>query len=149
MRRYPQITQMKPAATASDLRDLWVSAGICVVSALFETAGPEVRVLHPWILLTSVGLVEWAGRGGAGCLFHGVDHSYEPDFLVRLTNGLTVLLEIKGFENNQDRAKHDAARRWAKAVNNWGQLGQWAFHVCKNPQVLGKELEHLAMPREA
>ena len=74
--------------------------------------------------------------------FLGVDHGYEPDFLVRLTNGLTLLLEIKGFEDNQDRAKHDAARRWVMAVNNWGQLGQWAFHVCKNPQVLGRELAH-------
>jgi hypothetical protein len=27
-----------------------------------------------------------------------IDHSYESDFLVRLTNGATVMLEIKGFE---------------------------------------------------
>jgi type III restriction enzyme len=30
------------------------------------------------------------------------------------------------------------------AVNNWGQLGKWAFHVCRNPQVLAKELAYLA-----
>jgi hypothetical protein len=33
--------------------------------------------------------------------FMGVDHSYEPDFLVRLANGLTLILEVKGFEDEQ------------------------------------------------
>jgi hypothetical protein len=31
-----------------------------------------------------------------------------------------------------------------EAVNNWGQLRRWAFHVCRNPQFLDKELEYLA-----
>ena len=39
---------------------------------------------------------------------------------------------------NQDRAEHQAAQRWIKAVNNWGQLGQWDFHVCKDPQNAGE-----------
>ena len=75
--------------------------------------------------------------------FMGVSHSYEPDFLVRLQNGVTLVLEIKGMETEQDRAKHEAAKRWEKAVNNWGKLGQWKFHVCKDPQMLGRELGHL------
>jgi type III restriction enzyme len=73
----------------------------------------------------------------------GVSHHYEPDFLVRLSNGITLILEIKGFEDDQDRAKHGAARRWVAAVNNWGQLGLWDFHVCKDPQILVRELEFL------
>ncbi|MBI4517856.1 MAG: DEAD/DEAH box helicase family protein [Deltaproteobacteria bacterium] len=73
----------------------------------------------------------------------GVSHAYLPDFLVRLTNGVTLLLEIKGYEDNQDRAKHQAARRWVAAVNNWGCEGQWNFHVCRDPQMLGRELEYL------
>jgi hypothetical protein len=32
-------------------------------------------------------------------------------------NGVTLLLEIKGLETEQDRAKHQAARRWVEAVN--------------------------------
>jgi type III restriction enzyme len=72
-----------------------------------------------------------------------IDHSYEPDFLVRLGNGVTVVLEIKGFEDDQDKAKHTAAKRWVTAVNNWGQLGRWAFHVCYNPQLLDKEMGYL------
>ncbi|MFO1424150.1 MAG: hypothetical protein U1F70_10950, partial [Candidatus Competibacteraceae bacterium] len=64
----------------------------------------------------------------------GVAHAYFPDFVVRLTDGVTLLLEIKGEERERDRAKHQAARRWVSAVNYWGQLGRWAFHACQDPQ---------------
>lgn len=74
----------------------------------------------------------------------GVEHNYLPDYLVRLANGVTLLVEIKGHEDNQDKAKHDASRRWISAVNNWAKLGQWALHVCRNPQTLERELEYLA-----
>lgn len=75
--------------------------------------------------------------------YQGVDHSYEPDFLVRLAPGVTLVLEIKGYEENEIKAKHDAAKRWVSALNNWGGLGKWMFHVCRNPQVLDKELAYL------
>jgi type III restriction enzyme len=71
------------------------------------------------------------------------DHSYEPDFLVRLANGVTVVLEIKGYEDDEVKAKHNAAKRWVAAVNNWNQMGRWTFHVCRNPQMLGKEIHSL------
>ena len=73
--------------------------------------------------------------------FEGVSHYYEPDFLVKLTNGLHLIVEIKGYQTNQDAAKHDAANRWISAVNNWGQMGEWAFHVCRDSQLLGQELQ--------
>ena len=34
----------------------------------------------------------------------GVSHAYFPDYVVLLTDGTTLLLEIKGLENDQDRA---------------------------------------------
>ena len=73
----------------------------------------------------------------------GAAHSYFPDFVVRLTGGLTLLLEIKGEERERDRAKHQAAQRWVRAVNHWGQLGQWAFHACRDPQRLSDEIRNL------
>ena len=76
--------------------------------------------------------------------FLGVNHVFVPDFLVQLKRDLTLILEIKGFEDDQDRAKYQAAKRWVSAVNNWGQMGQWDFHVCRDPQMLGKELEWLS-----
>jgi hypothetical protein len=65
-----------------------------------------------------------------------------PDYLIRLTNGLTLVLEIKGQEDDQDRAKHQAPRRWASAVNHWSELGRWAFHVCRDPMLLQQEFSH-------
>src|SRR5262249_55235290 len=53
--------------------------------------------------------------------YQGVAHVYEPDFLVKLVNGLNVLLEVKGFEDDQTKAKHTAARSWVSAVNHWGE----------------------------
>ncbi len=65
----------------------------------------------------------------------GVDHDYEPDFIVRLTNGLTVVLEIKGYEVHnpeQVNSKHEAAKKWVRAVNNLGDFGKWDFLVCRD-----------------
>ncbi|MHB8762910.1 MAG: DEAD/DEAH box helicase family protein [Deferrisomatales bacterium] len=64
-----------------------------------------------------------------------------------LAKGKVLVLEIKGYEDDQTKAKHQAARRWVSAVNHWGKLGTWGFHVCRNPQVLGKELEALSLGR--
>ena len=68
--------------------------------------------------------------------YQGLPHSYQPDFLVQLENAprRTVILEIKGQEDDQDRAKHEAAHQWVRAVNRWGELGQWAFLVCHKPE---------------
>lgn len=68
--------------------------------------------------------------------YEGVEHSYEPDFLVRVSPGRTIVLEVKGFVDNQTRAKHDAAERWITAVNNWGELGRWEFLVIRDPAQL-------------
>ncbi len=59
------------------------------------------------------------------------------------TLGLIVVLEIKGMLTEEDKAKHEAARRWIAAVNNWGKLGRWTFHVCRDPQLLERELSFL------
>jgi type III restriction enzyme len=72
----------------------------------------------------------------------GVSHGYEPDYLVRLADGRTLILEVKGYEDDMVKAKHAAAKRWVSAVNNWGQLGRWGFHVNRDPQLLGQELKY-------
>lgn len=75
--------------------------------------------------------------------YQGIDHKYEPDYIVRLQNNVTLIVEIKGYEDDQTKAKHNAAKRWVSAVNNWRQLGLWNFHVCRNPQLLDKELAYI------
>jgi hypothetical protein len=43
----------------------------------------------------------------------------------------------------QDNVKHEAAKRWIAAVNDWVEPGPWAFHVNKNLQMLAVELRYL------
>jgi hypothetical protein len=82
--------------------------------------------------------------------YYGISHSYEPDFLVKLmvdaadpAKDVTVIIEIKGYETDQDLAKHQAARRWVRAVNNWGKMSTWDFHVSRDPQLLLRELSYI------
>lgn len=73
------------------------------------------------------------------------NYRYIPDFLVRMAspqgNPWTLILEMKGFEKEKDRSKQNAAERWIAAVNNWGELGGWGFHVCHHPNELAQELK--------
>ena len=77
--------------------------------------------------------------------YMGVDHVYIPDFLVRLKNDVTLILEIKGEERAKEHAKHEGARRWVDAVNNWGKLGKWQFMICRDPQELGLLIDRVLM----
>lgn len=72
--------------------------------------------------------------------FYGQARAYEPDFVVRMSNGVHLLLEVKGAQPAEVAAKHQAAQRWASAVNRWGQLGVWGFMVCHDPQALLAQL---------
>jgi len=47
-----------------------------------------------------------------------------------------IILEVKGFETEQDRQKEAAAKRWVRAVNHHGEFGRWAFALCKDPRQL-------------
>ncbi|MGH7573881.1 MAG: BPTD_3080 family restriction endonuclease [Longimicrobiales bacterium] len=75
--------------------------------------------------------------------YQGLSHAYSPDFLVRLTDATTLVLEVKGEERNRDRAKHEAAKRWVAAINHWRRLGYWRFHVSHEPRALRSELREI------
>ena len=79
----------------------------------------------------------------------GVRHEYRPDFLIRWRREdgreVKIVLEVKGFETEQDRQKEAAAKRWARAVNHHGEFGQWAFVVCRDPQALTHILREAGM----
>jgi type III restriction enzyme len=68
--------------------------------------------------------------------FEGTSRVYEPDFLVRLPDGTTLILEVKGQFREETEMKHQAADQWVRAVNHWGKLGRWEFAVCLDPQRL-------------
>jgi len=83
--------------------------------------------------------------------WQGARHEYHPDYLIRwrCSDGreVKIILEVKGFETEQDRQKGAAARRWVRAVNHHGEFGRWAFALCKDPgqlsTILVREIEVL------
>ena len=65
--------------------------------------------------------------------YGGISRRYLPDFLVRLTNGKMLVLEVKGIETDESRAKHEALCEWVKAVNTVKTFGEWSCDVSYNP----------------
>jgi type III restriction enzyme len=70
-----------------------------------------------------------------GYTFKGEIKRYEPDFVLRLNNGVNVVLEVKGIGGRHHQpdalpAKNAAAHKWCQAVANMGTLGQWVFDIC-------------------
>ena len=66
-------------------------------------------------------------------LWNGVRRRFIPDFLVRLTNGKTLVLEIKGEDSEQNKAKREALGMWVRAVNERGGFGVWCWDVAFEP----------------
>lgn len=56
-------------------------------------------------------------------LWNGSRKRFVPDFLIRLTSGKTLVLEIKGEDSEQNRAKRSALDAWVKGVNAKGVRG--------------------------
>jgi type III restriction enzyme len=56
-----------------------------------------------------------------------------PDFIVRLANGKSLVLEIKGEDSPMNSAKRDALALWVKAVNAKGGFGSWCWDVAFKP----------------
>ncbi|WP_295915244.1 DEAD/DEAH box helicase family protein [uncultured Xanthomonas sp.] len=66
-------------------------------------------------------------------MWNGAKRRYIPDFLTRLANGKTLVLEIKGVDDDQNRAKRSALDAWVKGVNQKGGFGTWAWDVAFEP----------------
>jgi type III restriction enzyme len=66
-------------------------------------------------------------------LWNGSMRRFIPDFLAKLTNGKTLVLEIKGEDSEQNKAKRLALDVWVKAVNAKGGFGVWAADVAFEP----------------
>lgn len=66
-------------------------------------------------------------------LWRGSSRNFVPDYLIRLNNGKTLVLEVKGVDSEKNRAKRAAMQTWVKAVNEQGGFGQWCFDVVFEP----------------
>ena len=66
-------------------------------------------------------------------LYKGVVHSYYPDFLIKLSNGKMLVLEVKGIDDEKNRTKRTALKEWIDAVNSDGRFGPWESDVSFRP----------------
>ncbi len=65
--------------------------------------------------------------------FKGVIRKYYPDFIIRLTNGEYLVLEVKGQDDQRNRIKREYLNEWVKAVNEQGGFGRWHWAVSFSP----------------
>jgi type III restriction enzyme len=78
-------------------------------------------------------------------IYRGVVHKYVPDFLIKLRNGKTLVLETKGQRNQQVDEKRKALEEWTEAVNGLGDYGIWCSDISYNvADVDGIIAKHMA-----
>lgn len=69
-------------------------------------------------------------------LWNGSRRRFIPDFLIRLNNGRMLVLEIKGEDSEQNKAKRAALNFWVQGVNAKGGFGVWCWDVAFVPAQL-------------
>ena len=76
--------------------------------------------------------------------WNGSVRRYRPDFLVKLANGTTPVVEVKGQDSQENRTKREFLDEWVKAVNAHGGFGCWDWAVSREPKdISGILAKHL------
>nr|MDA3919866.1 type III restriction endonuclease subunit R [Salinisphaera sp.] len=66
-------------------------------------------------------------------LWLGSSRRFIPDFLIKLANNRTLVLEVKGQDSDRNRAKRAAMVEWVQTINATGGFGQWCFDTVFDP----------------
>ena len=66
-------------------------------------------------------------------VYKGIIKKYRPDFLIRLTTGKMLVLEVKGQDTQQDKTKREFLAEWVEAINQHGGFGLWSWAVSFDP----------------
>jgi len=143
----------RPIRSTCDMRTWWTGKPCeytlrshishCVFDSTWEASEAFELERNP-----SVG--SWAKNDHLGIeilyIFQGVVRKYRPDFLVRLTNGTTLVLEVKGRDSQQEKTKREFLNEWVRAVNSQGAFGRWAWDVVLDPALIPEVLARHAAP---
>ena len=113
----------------------------CVFDSAWESTESYVIEKNPHV-------IAWAKNDHLGFeilyVFDGVVRKYLPDFLIRLDNGKTLILETKGQETRRDKEKRKALSEWVSAVNSIGEYGEWcndvSYNIADVDGIIGKYL---------
>lgn len=101
----------------------------CVFDSSWEATESFVIEKNPHV-------VAWAKNDHLGFeilyTYDGVIRKYIPDFLIKLDNGKTLILETKGQMTRRDIEKRKALSSWVDAVNSLNEFGEWCNDVSLN-----------------
>lgn len=79
--------------------------------------------------------------------FEGATYEYYPDYIVKVKHKdgyiINLILEVKGYESEKDRAKETAAQKWVYAVNHHGGYGVWRLFVGTSRNLANAIIEKL------
>ena len=155
----PRLNPYRPIGSTENVhfktvKPVWAASASHLNSVACDTAGWEQAAMFQIEQLAQRGLVRCYVRNdhlefSIPYEHLGASRVYEPDFIVELKIGIKVIVEIKGRSHEETPIKHEAAKRWVAAVNNWGKLGHWDFLVCRNPQRLGEGLASVVEAHKA
>lgn len=105
------------------------------ISYLLADSSWEVYAAN--LLEKSIDVVAYAKNDRLGFqiyyMWQGARRRFIPDFLIRLSNDKTLVIEIKGIDSEQNRAKRAALDEWVRAVNHKGGFGVWCWDVAFEP----------------
>jgi len=142
----PRYEQGRGAGSTSEV-DFWTSKKVkevekshlnyVVQDSKWEQSAAFHLDTHPRV----EAFVKNQGLGFAIPYLHdGGQHSYIPDFIVRLSNGVHLILETKGWDDRED-VKSQAAARWVAAVNADGSFGEWRYAIAHDMNAIPGVIE--------
>ena len=103
----------------------------CVFDSTWEASEAYELDANPYV-------ASWAKNDHLGFeilyVYQGVVRKYRPDFLIRLSNGKLLVLEVKGQDSQEHRTKREFLDEWVQAVNQHGGFGNWAWDVSFHPK---------------
>ena len=91
----------------------------------------------------------WAGKAERTSfevpyLYRGAHRKCCPDFYIRFVSGKTIILEVKGQDDEEQQTKRRYLDEWVRAVNTHGGFGVWGWAVLLDPTNLQPILEEAA-----
>ena len=150
----PVFDQERPIRSTSDMQP-WYTGKACehtnrshINMSVFDSRWEAAEAFE---LDRNRHVAAWAKNDHLGFevsyLFKGVIHKFWPDYLVRLSTGTMLVLEVKGQDSQQHQTKREFLAEWIRAVNEHGGFGRWASDVSFHPKDVEEILvKHLNAP---
>jgi type III restriction enzyme len=135
----PLFDQNKKVRSTGDMPNWWTSKPNVpakkshISHCVFDSTWEDTEAYH---IENNPHVKAWAKNDhlGFGILYTwaGITHAYYPDFLIKLANDKTLVLETKGQDSPQAQEKRRSLAEWIEAVNALKEYGQWRSDISFN-----------------